>query len=46
MDTKREEIMVYIRESKILKSDVNKVYSLVFDNCTNGVQIFLKAKDM
>jgi len=46
VDITREEIKVYVRDLKLLKSNVKKMYSLVFGNCTDGVPTLHKAEEL
>ena len=41
----KEEIKDYVKELKILKSNLKKIYSLVYRNCTDSVQTMLKADE-
>ena len=43
MEIKKEEIKDYVRDLKTIKSNLKKVYTLVFGNCTDGVKTMLKA---
>ena len=41
----KEEIKEYVKELKILKSNLKKLYSLIYGNCTESVQTMLKVDD-
>ena len=43
VEIKKEEIKDYVRDLKTIKSNLKKVYTLVFGNCTDGVKTMLKA---
>ena len=43
VEIKNEEIKDYVRDLKTIKSNLKKVYTLVFGNCTDGVKTMLKA---
>ena len=34
----REEIKEYVKDLKTIKSNLKKIYSLIYGNCTNSVQ--------
>ena len=39
----KENVKEYVEELKILKSNLKKIHSLVYGNCTDSVQTMLKA---
>ena len=41
-EIKKEEIKEFVKNLSIVKSNLKKIYSLVYGNCTEGVQIMLK----
>ena len=41
----KEEIKEYVKELKILKSNLKKLHSLIYGNCTESVQTMLKADE-
>ena len=41
----KEEIKEYVKELKIIKSNLKKLYSLIYGNCTESVQTMLKADE-
>ena len=42
-EIKKEEIKDCVKDLKIIKSNLKKVYTLVFGNCTDGVKAMSKA---
>ena len=43
IEIKKEEVKEYVSKLTGLKSNLKSIHSLVFGNCTNGVQAMLKA---
>ena len=43
VDIKREEIKEFVKNLNLVKSNLKKLYSLVYGNCTDGVHTMLKA---
>ena len=41
----KEEIKEYVKEIKIIKSNLKKLYSVIYGNCTESVQTMLKADE-
>ena len=39
----KEEIKEYIKDLRLIKSNLKKIHTLVFGKCTDGVKIMLKA---
>ena len=46
VEIKKEEIKAYVRDLKILVSNMKKMYSLVFGNCTDGVRTLIKSEEL
>ena len=46
VEIKKEEIKAYVRDLKTLESNLKKIYSLVFGNCTDGVRTLIKSEDL
>ena len=44
-EIKKEEIKDYVKDLKTMKSNLKKIYNLVYGNCTDSVQTMLKAED-
>ena len=45
VEIKKEEIKEYVKDLKLIKSNLNKIYNLVYGNCTDSVQTMLKTDD-
>ena len=45
VDLHKEEIKEYVKEIKIIKSNLKKLYSVIYGNCTESVQTMLKADE-
>ena len=43
MEIRKEEIKEYVKDLKTIKSNLKKIYTIVFGNCTDGVKTMLKA---
>ena len=43
VEIEREEIKEYVKDLKTIKSNLKKIYTLFFGNCTDGVKNMLKA---
>ena len=43
MEIHKEEIKKYVKDLKMIKINLKKLYSLVYGNCTKSVQTMLKA---
>ena len=43
VDIKREEVKDFVKDIKVIKTNLKKVYNLVYGNCTDSVQTMLKA---
>ena len=41
----KEEIKEYVKDLKLLKSNLRKAYSIMYGNCTDGVQAMIKADE-
>jgi len=44
-DIYREEVKIYVKDLKVVKSNLKKVYSLVYGNCTDSVRTIIKTDD-
>ena len=42
VEIKKEEIKEYVKQVHTIKSNLKKIYSLIFGNCTEGVQTMIK----
>ena len=42
VEIKKEEIKEFVKQVTAVKSNQKKIYSLIFGNCTEGVQAMLK----
>ena len=42
VEIKKEEIKEYVKQLNTIKSNLKKIYSLIFGNCTEGVQAMLR----
>ena len=45
VEIKKEEIKEYVKDLKLIKSNLNKIYNLIYGNCTDSVQTMLKTDD-
>ena len=45
VEIKKEEIKEYVKDLKLIKSNLYKIYNLVYGNCTDSVQTMLKTDD-
>ena len=45
MEIKKEEIKEYVKDLKLIKSNLKKIYNLVYENCTDSVRTMLKTDD-
>ena len=45
VEIKKEEIKDYVKDLKLMKSNLKKIYSLVYGNCTDSVRTMLKTDD-
>ena len=43
VEIKKEEIKEYVKDLKTIKSNLKKIYTLTFGNCTEGVKTMLRA---
>ena len=41
-EIKKEEIKDYVKDLKLIKSNLKKVYNLIYGNCTESVQTMIK----
>ena len=42
-EIEKEEIKEYVKDLKLIKSNLKKLYALIYGNCTDGVKTMLKA---
>ena len=45
VEIKKEEIKEYVKDLKLIKSNLKKIYNLVYGNCTDSVRTMLKTYD-
>ena len=45
VEIKKEEIKEYVKDLKLVKSNLKKIYNLVYGNCTDSVRTMLKTDD-
>lgn len=43
VEIKKEEIKEYVKDLELIKSNLKKLYTVIFGNCTDGVKTMLKA---